>query len=500
VNIAQNFNFHIMATVPGKYLTNDDGDVMNAIECHFLDMMTEDEYTKLKILGYYKLPVNWKDCLAKNVEAPKKFWIKASELAKSKDKAFEHVINDAKPRDVPKADPVPKDSGDGNPGDPSDDSGDDDDAAEKSNKDWLNDNDLNGECFVSGDAGEREESLVHRHVVFSKNLPAAKDGNAGVKVLFTLEEADRFIRLNYYYLKKVAPNLPNSDVAKIAFLRFLAARNGLVSPEFKAETYHVKYNEAIRLTTKQIRQLNMPPDGDYQTVLTDKMREKLMADFSNSVCAVAFMFRVRGHHWLPDMDDAYKNLWKKCLKDQDNPGVNWELIAHHSYHSIMPVILDNYWITCKDGGRIAGALVKRFDSAPAGVAAVRAVFAGAEDIRMCVPALVSNFKSHFDELDRVVKNLRANRWAGSINRRYYNAPALDFDEQKFGAIASVVVNALQTFAANSQLLKSKALLRVANNAPITGGIVSRSIATVATDPNLVKGMLMPSMMPVVARE
>jgi len=158
-------------------------------------------------------------------------------------------------------------------------------------------------------------------------------------------------------------------------------------------------------------------------------------------------------------------------------------------HAIIPLVLDNYWEAMKNEGKIAGALVKRFDSAPAGVAAVRAVYAGAQDLQMAVPGIRERFLGHFNDLDDLILKMKTERWAGSINRRYYNAGVIDFDEQKFGAIASVVYHALNAFANNSQLLKSNALIRVANNAPITGGIVSRSIATAASDPALVKSML-----------
>jgi hypothetical protein len=197
---------------------------------------------------------------------------------------------------------------------------------------------------------------------------------------------------------------------------------------------------------------------------------------------------VRGHHWLPEMDSKYAGLWKKCLKEDANAGVEWQHVAHHAVHAIYPGILDDFWKNCADGGKIAGALIKRFDSAPAGVAAVKAVYSGAQDLMMAIPGIKNQYKGHFDELDNIMADMRANRWAGSINRRYYNAGPVAFDEQKFGAIASVIYNALNAFAANSPLLQSKALERVANNAPITGGIVARSIATAVSNPKVVERM------------
>jgi len=355
---------------------------------------------------------------------------------------------------------------------------------------WLNWQDLNGECFVAGDSGEREEVLNHRRVIFPPGCPHAREASPGQPVVIPQQHAAMFVKVNYHYLRQVCPTVPAPTCAKIAFLRFLAARYGLISPAFRTATFFVRYNEAVQYSLLDILALNMPATNEYQVGLTADVRRSLMGDFSNMACCVAYMFRVRGHHWVADMDENYKGLWAKCLKDTDNPGLDWQYIAHHALHAIMPIVLDDYWKVCKDEGRVAGALVKRFDSAPAGVAAIRAVYVGAADLRMCLPAIENKLKDQFKHLDELVALLRANRWAGSINRRFYNAPEIDFDEQKFGAIASVVLQALNTFASNSQLTKSRALQRVANNAPITGGIVSRGIATAATDPSLVKAMLL----------
>jgi hypothetical protein len=189
------------------------------------------------------------------------------------------------------------------------------------------------------------------------------------------------------------------------------------------------------------------------------------------------------------MEAKYVGLWKKCLKSEDNPGLTWKVIAHDALHAIFPVVLDNYWQKVVTDGMVAGALAKRFDSAPAGVAAIRAVYTGSQDLCMAIPGMRDRFKSHFDKLDEMIDNMRVNRWAGSINRRYYGAGRLDFDEHEFGAIASVVYHALNTFAADSPLLKSNALKRVKDNAPITGGIMGRNIATAVQDPALARSML-----------
>jgi len=355
--------------------------------------------------------------------------------------------------------------------------------------DWIDNEDLNGECFISGEVGEVETKQDQRIVGFVRGMPYATTPNSAVA--YTSAQTSAFLLLNVKLLANAKNQTPSVEHLQIAYLRYLAVRSGLISPAFSTDEHHVKYNEAVLFTDASLaRAVGNVTDASVSTLtITAGARRTLRENFANIVCCIAYMFRVRGHHYLTEMEGKYKALWKKCLKDGDTPGLDWSLIAHEALHAIMPDVLDNFWTVCKDGGRIAGALIKRYDSAPAGVAAVRAVYAGAQDLQMAVPGIRDRFKQHFDDLDDLINQMRVKRWAGSINRRYYNADAIDFDEQKFGAIASVVYHALAAFAANSQLLKSNALIRVANNAPITGGIVSRSIATAAADPALVKSML-----------
>jgi len=354
---------------------------------------------------------------------------------------------------------------------------------------WIDNDDLNGECFLAGEVGEREEVRNNRKVGFFSHTPRAT--TPGMAVDISNAQASDFIALNVRMLADAYQEAPKLLHFQIAYVRFLAVRAGLISPAFRPADYNVRYNEAEQVTQLKYAQLqNAYPNTALLSVgFSAGARKTLRENFANMVCAVAYMFRVRGHHHLAEMDNKYKALWKKCLKEEDTPGFDWQFVAHDALHAIIPIVLDNYWQAMKDAGRIAGALVKRFDSAPAGVAAVRAVYAGAQDLQMAVPGIRDRFRGHFDDLDGLIDKMRLERWAGSINRRYYNAGNIDFDEQKFGAIASVVYHALNAFANNSQLLKSNALIRVANNAPITGGIVSRSIATAASDPALVKAML-----------
>lgn len=354
---------------------------------------------------------------------------------------------------------------------------------------WINDEDLNGECFLAGEVGEREELQTHRVVGFLPASPSA--ANPLDVTVFSNPQAGDFIWLNTVLHANAKNRAPTVEDVTIALVRLFAARSGLISYRFQTEQFHVKYNEARLCTTQEVLALRTQHANINMAALMpgDEVRTFLRQNFANYTCAVAYMFRVRGHHWQSDMDAKYSGLWKKCLKNQDNPGLSWEVVAHDATHAIFPSILDDYWKECVANGRIAGALVKRFESAPAGVAAIRAVYAGAQDLAMAMPGIKHKFAEHYADLDAIIENMRVNRWAGSINRRYYGAAPIAFDEQKFGAIASVIYNALMSFASDSQLLKSNALIRVANNAPITGGIISKNIATAVQDPAIVRSML-----------
>lgn len=358
---------------------------------------------------------------------------------------------------------------------------------------WLNNEDLNGECFVAGEVGEVEEAQNHRKVYFAPNSPAAV--NPGDAVIFTQDQVTEFFLLNVTMLAHHEGVAIGPKHAKVAYLRYLAVRNGLISPAFRPGDHNVRYTEAVRLNATAYGAVpGMAKVADIPVaMLPDADRTKLRKNFSNIVCCVAYMFRVRGHHWLPEMDAKYANLWRKCVKEDTFPVLEWQYIAHESLHAIFPDVLDDFWLASVAGGKVVGALEKRLDSAPAGCAAVRVVYSGAQDLQMAIPGIKAKFQHHFDELENIVGQMRANRWAGSINRRYYNAPKIDFDEQKFGAIASVIFHSLNAFAASSPMLQSKALERVANNAPITGGIVSRSIATAASNPRIVESLLLPDL-------
>jgi len=67
------------------------------------------------------------------------------------------------------------------------------------------------------------------------------------------------------------------------------------------------------------------------------------------------------------------------------------------------------------------------------------------------------------------------RFNGSINARYYGALRIPVDEKKISAIAAVIYAAHRELVADSELLKSPSLERLAKQAPLTGSIIAKSI-------------------------
>lgn len=366
---------------------------------------------------------------------------------------------------------------------------------------FLDNEDLNGSCFIAGELGEVEELRQNRIIVVPTGINLATQPFGGVQ--FTAAQGVAFLEANFLYTKTVQPQASDLEAAMIAWLRFLVVRNGLASDQFAPANFFVTYNECVPQTATSLqpsaavvaaapRDQNLAADRvrpAIQAVLTNDVRARLRRDFSNLVCCVAYLFRVRGHHWLADMQAKYVNLWRKCLKNNDDCGLKWEWVAHDALHAIFPLLLDQFWQDKVRDSNVAGALQKRLDSAPAGVAGVRALEAGMMDLASTVPGFKHINQSLYDELDRLLELLKNNRWAGSINRRFYQGPDLGFFEGRFSGIASTIVAALEQFAPTSQLRNSMALKRMAQGAPISGGFTAQLIAAAAKDSENAKALV-----------
>jgi hypothetical protein len=178
------------------------------------------------------------------------------------------------------------------------------------------------------------------------------------------------------------------------------------------------------------------------------------------------MFRVRGHHYQPDFDDRYSAIWKgtRYAEGLDRAGLSlpWLAVSRHAFKCVNPPALDEIWRESVDNGLTSGALKVRFDSPAAGSANVFVLLRGVTDLVTAFPPLRVRFKAEIQELDDASKLLMLNRWAGSINHTFYGVQRMPFNEGRYAAIAASITASMRTFCDNAQLLKSKALERIAS--------------------------------------
>jgi len=358
----------------------------------------------------------------------------------------------------------------------------------------LTNEDLNGECFILGAEGEIESQELSQILWFpaASSRPGSWPHNQALGSVPQAQMATTSAYLsaalwgNFHKLKADVQGINDQDAFRIAYLRMLVIREGLADPESTAASHHVRYNIARYLGTDDDTSAPNPAPTGSDAAWRNSAREK----FTNMVCIVAYFFRVRGHHFQDSFEDRFKVVWKKCLYNEDDPGLKWEYIARHALHAIFPDTLDAYWVNSAEVSACAGALTKRVNSVPAGIAGVAALRRGLDDIVMIlpkIPTLVPDAVSHLEDIER---QILGNRWNGSINRRFYNAQAIRVDEGRLGSLAAVILAALDQFAGNNPLSKSNALKRIADNAPITGAVIARLIATAVNTPEAASGLLL----------
>jgi hypothetical protein len=329
--------------------------------------------------------------------------------------------------------------------------------------------DLNGECFILGSEGEREEMIDVRVVAIPR---VAADVPVNI-MLFTDADVQafwaEFVVTNYE--QQVGYGVNAQDARRISYLRLLAGRSGMFKFNDTAGQHNVRYVDfAERVPTG-----NVVPDWNLDAAWRNSVRPKFM----DMVCIMAYLFRVRGHHWTQEMNDRYIDVWHKCLYQEDSPGLGWNLICHNALHAIFPDDLDELWINAVNSGRCAGALIKRINAAPAGVASISALNSGVNDLKLVLPNAFVHMPEAVNHLNDVtlLTTGPANRWNGSVNRRFYNAANVRVDESLLSALASLILASSEQFAANSPLRNSMALRRIAGGAPITGAVISRMIRT-----------------------
>jgi len=388
---------------------------------------------------------------------------------------------------------------------------------------------LNG--FAKKDLGTAEilEAKAVNTYLFDRFTAFATVGEDGKRVMEapTQEQMHRFVRLNYSYLRHFG--FSERKAFSIAFCRWLAVRESLVSPRFDPVDFHVQYTEALEIiatpeeftsslifrakkeqeTEEEYREardtyrtqqliLRYGPDSDtrlknnrwisqdlltrYGVELDDETGEFSRVDldffityFPDLICLIAFVFRSRGHHYIGTYEAIYRRLYASCGLNPDNMEFSFQELATVTFHAIYPIILDEFWLGCARDNLCAGSLVKRIGCAPAGSAYVYALRHGLDDIFMVFPVIKEENQDKYDRLVQFHERLIANRWLGSINHTFYGVGREILDESLFSALASIVIGVYKEFVPTSPLLGSVSLTRIGNNAPLIGAVIGTAL-------------------------
>lgn len=296
-----------------------------------------------------------------------------------------------------------------------------------------------------------------------------------------------FIATNIHFLTLADPDLNLAQAAHIAYLRFLAVKYGLMSPSYTLDQIHSKYNQCVSLadhTCAHIagenddiipQDMYVPIQAAMRNELTSANRRLWNRRFYNLVCLVAYMFRSRGHHFQQDYIARYNSLWQKTQTHEIGDNFNWLHISRYALHAIPPVVLDEFWKTAAERGMCDGTLVLRYNCKAAGTAVYGVVQSGVNDIKLVFPKVLDLLEKEVEHIEIVNEELQDNRWRHSVNARYYGERRDRLNENAIGAVGSFIRAMMDTLAAESPLLQSPALIRIAKIAPITGAVYARTI-------------------------
>jgi hypothetical protein len=317
--------------------------------------------------------------------------------------------------------------------------------------------------------------------------PAKYDVNTGIRILTVI--ASQVSAINRE--KKI--KLTKEAFADIVLLRYISVKYGLMNPNLTKKVIFTCYNQCmfaekdtdndpvIKQEAKEIKEFL-----DDEKFLFGRLA--FWADnYMNFVCLLAYMFRVRGHHFVPDMLSKYVNVWKKvCL---DNAVIDFETAVTYGLHAICPPVLDAFYKECVDNQRISGALIIRYYSFGAGTAVFGLLQYAVKDLKVAAPFLIDKLKKEVTFVEDTVQNMKDNRWNHTINARLYGANRERVDESQIGALCAVIRGAVESVAEHHPILASEALKRAANQAPLTGGTYVNAYVTFTASKQYVEKLI-----------
>jgi hypothetical protein len=340
---------------------------------------------------------------------------------------------------------------------------------------------LNGQDFVGGQEGELLDFTIGRDYIIPLNLKTATDKFD--PVVISEEMIVRFLVENTNHIISSGAITEGLAAVTVSYLRLLAIKNGLVSTEFKPAAYFVKYNETTRL--KADTDTAQAGFVAGLKIVTDNLAKvnipKLTSYFTDLVCLVAYVFRARGHHYLDSYEELYKRIFEKTRLDKTVVTCTFKDVATTAFHAIYPTILDEFWLQKVKKQEVNGALAKRIDVAPAGMAGLHVLWQGAQDLKIVFPRINAINEKAFEYLDQQIEEANKERYYGSVNAVYYGCKKVALNEKLVGPIAAILKSIMEQVDEDAPILKSNALTRIANNAPISGKLIGKKIVKFVED-------------------
>lgn len=348
---------------------------------------------------------------------------------------------------------------------------------------------------VNGDILEYVAGHVHYTNAAAEMvmLPVALTGAAEVGTFeplnFTKRETGAILILNAYTIHVADPAITHDQAVALAYYRYLAIKYRLVSNNYSIADYHVEYNQCMVSNVVAETVDNMYADNNVAipqaekiaislsitNVLTAVNRKAINRMFVNMVCLLAYIFRIRGHHYKADFAPKIEKMWDKTPHAGKEKFASFQHIFTYGLHAIFPSILDQFWLSACDGGWCDDIFIIRRSVYAAGTSVFAIVRQGITDLKLVLPKLNKLLADNIHYIDETCNRLDQNRWDHSINARYYGANTDRLNETPIGIVASLIKSCVEALVSDNPLLSSKALTRAANLAPLSGAAYGNAV-------------------------